>query len=71
MSSVAETIIALFEGLTPEQVERLPPATRERFRALCAHWAGPAKTGNGTQGAKAGVLACLDRGERAENSHVR
>jgi hypothetical protein len=66
MSSVAETIIALFEGLTPDQVEKLPPATRDRFRALCAHWAGPAKTG-----AKAGVLACLDRGERAENSHVR
>jgi hypothetical protein len=68
MSAVAETIIALFEGLTPDQVERLPPARRDRFRALCAHWAGPARTGNGAQGARAGVLARLDRGERAENS---
>jgi hypothetical protein len=67
MSAVVERIIALFGGLTQDQIEKLPPATRERFRALCGHWAGAAKT-DCTQTAGAGVLTRLSRGEGAENS---
>lgn len=37
--SVAETVIALIEGLTPEQIRRMPLARRQRFAAICRHWA--------------------------------
>jgi hypothetical protein len=37
--SVASKITALFAALTREEVDALPPVQRERFTALCQHWA--------------------------------
>jgi hypothetical protein len=37
--SVAEKVTALFDALTREEVQALPPAQRRRFADQCRHWA--------------------------------
>ncbi len=33
-----DKIIDLLDGLNGEELERLPPARRQKFAALCHHW---------------------------------
>jgi hypothetical protein len=33
-----EKTIAFLDGLSLEDLERLPPARRQKFAALCHHW---------------------------------
>ncbi|HEY1244363.1 MAG TPA: hypothetical protein VGF29_05975 [Hyphomicrobiaceae bacterium] len=61
MSAVVDRIIALLGGLTQDQLQRLPPATRERFGALCRHWGNVADQTGATE-PKAGVLLDLRSG---------
>jgi hypothetical protein len=59
-----DKIVALLEQLTREDVAALAPAARERFAAVCEHWAGVAR--ERPDPAKAGVLASLRDGQRQE-----
>jgi hypothetical protein len=61
----ADTITALFEQLKREEVDAMPPAKRERFAALCEHWAQFARL-RPANAPKAGVLVELRKGRRAE-----
>ena len=36
---ITDRIVALFAGLTREEVDMLPPVRRAQFAALCRHWA--------------------------------
>ena len=58
-------IIGLFEALDRDDMERLAPATRERFAQLCRHWARIAERPEPQQEARteprSGVLADLQR----------
>jgi hypothetical protein len=56
---LADRIAALFAALTREEVDALPPAHRERFAALCEHWANFARLR--PDGPKSGVLVDLQR----------
>ncbi len=60
--SVADKIAALFNALTREEVDALPPAERRRFADLCRHWADFAEIRPREQGPQSGVLADLRRG---------
>lgn len=57
-------VVALLEGLSRADVEAPPPAQRERFAALCRHWAAAAELRREVP--KTGVLSRLKSGERAE-----
>jgi hypothetical protein len=61
MSAVVDRVIALLGGLTQDQLQRLPPATRERFGALCRHWGNVAAQPEPTE-PKAGILRDLRAG---------
>ena len=64
--SVAEKIAALFNALTREEVDALPPVERRRFADLCRHWADFAEIRPRELGSQSGVLADLRRGLRNE-----
>jgi hypothetical protein len=59
-----EKIAALFQQLTREDVDALPPAQRERFAQLCEHWAKFAKLRPDVH--KSGVLMDLRTRRRDE-----
>jgi hypothetical protein len=59
-----EKIAALFEQLQREDIDALPPARRERFAALCEHWANFARLR--PDAPKAGVLVELQARRRDE-----
>jgi hypothetical protein len=59
-----EKIAALFQQLTREDVDALPPAQRERFAQLCLHWGNFAAIR--PEAPKAGVLVEL-RSRRAHD----
>jgi hypothetical protein len=61
---VADKIAALFTALTPQEVDMMPPAQRERFAALCQHWANFARAR--PEAPKAGVLVDLRTRRRDE-----
>ena len=50
-------------GITREEVDALPPAKRERFAALCQHWADFAKLRPAIE-PKAGILVQLKGGRQ-------
>lgn len=62
--SVVEKIAALFNALTREEVDAMPPAERRRFADVCRHWADFAEIRPRALGSQAGVLADLRRGLR-------
>ena len=59
-----EKIAALFQQLTREDVDALPPVQRERFAQLCEHWANFARLRLGAP--RSGVLADLRVRQRDE-----
>jgi hypothetical protein len=61
MSAVVDRVIALLGGLTQDQLQQLPPSTRERFGALCRHWGNVADQREAAE-PKAGVLRELRAG---------
>ena len=62
--SVADKIAALFNALTREEVDALPPARRRRFADTCRHWADFADIRPCRKEPRSGVLADLRRGHR-------
>ncbi len=62
--SVAQKIAALFNALTREEVDAMPPAERRRFADLCRHWANFADIRPRPTAPRSGVLADLNRGWR-------
>ena len=58
---IADKAAALLEAVTREEVDAMSPAARERFAALCQHWADFAKLRPATA-PKAGVLAQVKGG---------
>jgi hypothetical protein len=58
---VADKITALFNALTREEVDAMPPVERRRFADLCRHWANFADV-RPHHGPQSGVLADLRRG---------
>lgn len=63
--SVADKIAALFDALTPADVEALPPAERRRFADRCRHWAALAEP-QAHASPKTGILAQLKDSARGE-----
>ncbi len=66
--SVADKIAALFNALTREEVDAMPPVERRRFADLCRHWADfaeirPREVKSQVK-SRSGVLADLGRGLR-------
>jgi hypothetical protein len=57
--SVIEKTIALLGGLTPADVQELPPVQRRRFADICRHWADLAERRLYDATPKAGVLSDL------------
>jgi hypothetical protein len=64
--SLAHKIAALFNALTREEVDAMPPAERRRFAELCRHWADFADIRPRPDAPRSGVLADLKRGWRNE-----
>ena len=62
--SIAHKIVALFNVLTREEVDAMPPAERRRFADLCRHWADFADIRPRPAVPRSGVLADLKRGWR-------
>ena len=60
---LAAKVADLLAGLTPADVQALPPIQRRRFADMCRHWAALADHNDDKP--KAGVLARLSEGERA------
>lgn len=61
---VADKIAALFNALTREEVDAMPPVERRRFADLCRHWADFAELRPRLLEPKSGVLSDLERGLR-------
>lgn len=64
--SVIEKTIALLGGLTPQDLQTLPPFERRRFADICRHWADLAEQRALNSGAKSGVLSDLRTRRRDE-----
>jgi hypothetical protein len=63
--SVIEKTIALLGGISPADVQALPPAQRRRFADICKHWANLAERPGDTI-RKVGVLSDLQARRRDE-----
>jgi hypothetical protein len=61
---ITDRIIALFAGLTREEVDMLPPVRRAQFAELCRHWANFAEIRPSAP--KSGVLVELRARRRDE-----
>jgi hypothetical protein len=64
--AIADKITALFNVLTREEVDAMPPVERRRFADLCRHWAHFAELRPRPHTPQSGVLAELRRGRRTE-----
>jgi hypothetical protein len=64
--SVVEKTIALLGGLSPAEVQGLPPARRRRFADMCRHWADLAEPRAYETAPKSGVLLDLQTRRRDE-----
>jgi hypothetical protein len=62
---MAEKIAALLTGMTPADLEALPPLRRREFADLCRHWALLAE-GTAHLPRPSGVLYELQSGQRSE-----
>lgn len=62
--SIAAKVAALLEALRPADIEALPPFTRRQLADRCRHLAALAE--REPDAPKAGVLARLQDGERAQ-----
>ena len=56
--------IAFLDNLTLDELDRLPPARRQKFSELCYHWHQLAERRR--EAPKDGVLSRLKSGERSE-----
>jgi hypothetical protein len=63
MLGVPGKIAALFAAMETRDLDEMPPAERRRFADMCRHWAAMAEPDDKP---KAGVLALLSRGDRAQ-----
>jgi hypothetical protein len=64
---IADKVIAFLDGLSLEELERLPPARLRLFSELCWHWHQLSERRlTKPKEAKAGVLSRLRDGERPE-----
>jgi hypothetical protein len=67
---LARRVMDLMEGLSTEDVQRLRPAERYRFGAMCRHFGDvadqTARQADGHSAIKPGVLTDLQRGHRSE-----
>jgi hypothetical protein len=61
-----EKAIAFLDNLSGEELDKLPPARREKFAALCHHWAQLPERPPKPKEPKAGVLSRHRDGERPE-----
>jgi hypothetical protein len=62
---VADKILALFEALTPNELDEMQPAHRRRFADVCRYWAERAElAARRVEAPRSGVLAAL-RNQRA------
>ena len=61
---ITDRIVALFAGLTREEVDMLPPVRRAQFADLCRHWANFAEIR--PDAPKSGVLVALRTRRRDE-----
>jgi hypothetical protein len=61
---ILDKVTALLAGLDAAELDRLPPARRQRFAELCHHWAQLAERRR--EEPKSGVLSDLRRGQRQE-----
>jgi hypothetical protein len=57
--SVIEKTIALLGGLTPQDLQTLPPFERRRFADICRHWADVAERRAHNSAPKSRVLSDL------------
>lgn len=69
---IPEKIVALFNNLTLDDIESMPPAYRRRFADACKHWAKLADDGWTSPQPRfhqpprpSGILAILKEGDRA------
>ena len=63
---VIDKVMALLDGLTPEDIAALPPAHRERFAAICKACGQLAERLPNEPKPKAGILSALKNGDRGE-----
>jgi hypothetical protein len=63
---IADRIIAFLDGLSSEELDKLPPAHRQKFAALCHHWWQLAERPPKSTERRDGVLSRLKSGERSE-----
>ena len=61
---IADRVITFLDSLSREELDRLPPARRQKFAALCHHWAQLAE--RPPKEPKPGVLSALKSGDRGE-----
>ena len=62
---IIDKVTALLAGLDAAELDRLPPARRQRFAELCRHWMQLAELRR-EEAPKSGVLSDLRRGQRQE-----
>jgi hypothetical protein len=61
---IVDKVTALLAGLDAAELDRLPPARRQKFSELCRHWHQLAELRKDQP--KSGVLSKLKDGERSE-----
>jgi hypothetical protein len=61
-----DKITALLDGLDSMELDRLPPARRQKFSELCYHWHKLAERRQEPEQPRSGVLSDLRRGQRQE-----
>jgi hypothetical protein len=62
---MVEKIVALLDGLTLEEIDKLPPARQRKLSDLCRYWHQIVER-RLEKKPKSGVLADLRRGHRQE-----
>jgi hypothetical protein len=66
---IVDKITALLDGLSSEELDRLPPARLRQFSELCWHWHSLAERRlrpKEPKPASVGVLSALRNGERGD-----
>jgi hypothetical protein len=62
---IAEKVTALLDGLDSAELDKLRPADRRKFAALCHHWWLLAEHREKQATAAPGVLGKLNQGDRS------